>query len=141
LLTSPLDPLVCPRARPLKKYPAFIDPVLVHDSSLTISAAYDFYPDPLMAGVFGTCDAVNMRYELRMANVAQMMPAYLSLTQGGGVYALNVAPMTAPITESLAMKLVLVDMYGEYVESVFTLEVISATVAICTANPVMAPII
>ena len=93
-----MDPLVCRRARPLKKYPAFIDPVLVHDSSLTIAAAYEFYPDPLMAGVFGTCDAVNMRYELRMVNVGQVMPAYLSLTQGGGVYAMNVAPRATPIT-------------------------------------------
>jgi hypothetical protein len=39
------------------------------------------------------------------------------------------------------MKLVLVDMYGDYVESIFTLEIISATTAICTGNPVMPPII
>jgi hypothetical protein len=93
-----LDPLVCCRARSIAKYPAFIEPVLVHDSSLTIAAAYDFYPDPLMGAVFGTCDAVNMRYELRMVDFTQLLPAYLSLTQSGGVFKLNIAPIPTPIT-------------------------------------------
>ena len=72
--------------------------MLVHDSSLTIAAAYDFYPDPLMAPVYGTCDAVNMRYELRMVDFTQVLPGYLNLTQSGGVFTLNIAPITTPIT-------------------------------------------